>query len=277
MWFLLQWIERFKEYVVLILLSIIAFALMSLSDAVHLSHLRGVVIGGVAAVQQVVGSFPNPVGLENENAALRRISLQLMQQALRARQAVIENQQFRQLLQLKDAIPYPVKPAEVVGRIGVPGNLLFVLNVGRRDSVLPDMCVLSPDGVVGHIVEVTDHFAVVRSLLHRKTRIAGMLESTQYQGIVVWNNRQELHLENVSQSYPVDVGDRVVTSPVSTRYPPYLPIGVVQRVQDTPDRLDHVIQLAPLAAFDRLHWVGVVQWRMTTELQEIFQQYQDHP
>jgi len=277
MWLLLQWIERFKEYVVLILLSIIAFALMSLSDAVHLSHLRGVIIGGVAAVQQVVGSFPNPVGLENENAALRRISLQLMQQALRARQAVIENQQFRQLLQLKEAIPYPLKPAEVVGRIGTPGNLLFVLNVGRQDSVLPDMCVLSPDGVVGHVVEVADHFAVVRSLLHRKTRVAGMLESSQYQGIVVWNDQQELRFEGVSQSYLVDIGDRVVTSPVSARYPPYLPIGVVQGIRNTPSRLDYVIQLAPLAAFDQLHWVGVVQWRVPSELEAIFQQYQEHP
>ncbi len=277
MWVLLQWIERFKEYLVFALLSAIAFALMSLSDTLQLQHLRGVVIGSVAAVQQLVGSIPNPIALENEKAALQRISLQLMQQLVQARQALIENRHFRRLLKLQEATPYPIRPAQIIGRIGIPGNLFYILNVGRQDSVLPGMCVLAPEGVVGHIVEVTDHFAVVRSLLHRRTAIAALLENSQHHGIVQWNRALGLHLAAVSQSYPVEVGERVLTSPLSTRYPPYLPIGVVQRVEDSPERLDHTIRLAPLASLDQLQWVGVIQQILPAEVQALQHRYQRLP
>src|ERR1700712_1218398 len=58
----------------------------------------------------------------------------------------------------------------------------ITINRGSRDGITKDMGVINSNGVVGQVVNVTDHLAIIQSVLHKNTRFSAMLANDKQIG-----------------------------------------------------------------------------------------------
>ncbi len=123
-------------------------------------------------------------------------------------------------------------PGRVIKNSIVQLDNMITLDKGRVDGVNKHMGVIGMDGLVGIVVDVSDHYSVAMSLLHRQTRISAKLRSTPYFGALVWKNElnpRMMNLEDIPKHANVEVGDTVETSGFSYMFPPGIPIGTIKR------------------------------------------------
>ena len=105
----------------------------------------------------------------------------------------------------------------------------ITLNKGSLNGIEPGMGVISTQGVVGIVKNVSNHYATVISILHPKTSISAKFKKNKYFGSVVWDGENYRYgkLKDIPLHVPVKVGDTIVTSGYSTIFPANVPIGVV--------------------------------------------------
>ncbi|KXH83167.1 rod shape-determining protein MreC [Chryseobacterium kwangjuense] len=109
-------------------------------------------------------------------------------------------------------------------------NNYFTINRGRRDGVFPQMGVMAPKGIAGIVINSTDSYALVQSVLSvNKIRINASLKNSGYFGTLTWNgdNSRVMHLADIPKYVALKVGDTVVTDGKSAIFPKGVMIGTI--------------------------------------------------
>jgi len=121
-------------------------------------------------------------------------------------------------------------PAKVVNNtIHRPDNYL-TLNKGSKDGVKPGMGVISPQGVVGIVKDVSPNFSTVYSVLHSQSKISGSVGSDEVIGTVVWPGKEYRRavMNDISRHNTIHQGDTVLTSSFSQLFPGGVHIGYIE-------------------------------------------------
>jgi rod shape-determining protein MreC len=247
----------FREYVVLALCVVFSLTFLALNDTPQIKRIRTISTVVFGSVQQTFSFISVYAGLKEENALLRRINVELADEATQLREARLENYRLRSLLGLKNRIPYRLISGEVVGKTLQFQRNTITLNVGRFDGVEPMMPVISDGGLVGLITDVTDRYAVVNILLNTDFRSSAKVQRSRVDGIVAWTGTT-LQLKNISKTMDVAAGDVVLTSSYSNIFPEDVRIGVVTQANDQPGSLFQEVILDPGVDFSRLEEVFVL-------------------
>jgi len=175
-----------------------------------------------------------------------------------------ESDRLRELLELRQALPFETVAAQVVSRDGVPWFRTLTLDKGEKDGVALNAPVLSPTGVVGRVFAVGPHAARVQVLLDRDSGASVLVERSRAAGIVSGqvsgpdSAGEDLVLKYVEERADVVAGDVVVTSGLDRIYPKGLVVGRVRSVGKGAG-LFRDIRVEPSARFSRLEEVLVVR------------------
>jgi rod shape-determining protein MreC len=155
-------------------------------------------------------------------------------------------------------IPYRLVPAEVIGIN--PGSIMksFEINTGTENGVNSDMPVMTADGIVGKIIEVTNNTAIVQMLVDHNCRISVIDQNTRAMGIIRWQGGKFLEMSNVPIESKVVVGDTIVSSGLGEIFPPGLMVGTVIYSKDIENTLFKDIMVKPTVDFGSLEEVFVV-------------------
>jgi len=248
---------QFKEYAVLAALLAASLALLALNDNPQMKRLRSMATVAFGLIQEQVIFIPHYFSLESENELLRRENVQLADEANRLREAKLENIRLRRLLGLKGQIPFDVIAGDIVGKNLTLLRNTLTINVGKSDGIEPLMPVLGDGGLVGLVISVSEHYAIVNLLLNIDFRASAKVERSRVDGIIAWDGRH-LFLKNVAKTLDVKVGDVVLTSSYSSTFPPDIRIGVVGDVETQPGTLFQTIIVTPSVDFVRLEEVFVL-------------------
>jgi rod shape-determining protein MreC len=249
----------FKEYAVFSLLLVVSLVLMALGDNTQIRHIRGVATVAFGLAQEQISFIPRYFALRSENDMLRRMNTDLADEASRLREARLENDRLRNLLNLKESYHYPVIACKVVGKnLNLLRNTV-TLNVGKLNGVLAHMPVVGDGGLVGVIANINDHYCVVRVLLNTDFRASAKIQRSRVDGILAWDG-DNLLLTNVAKTLDVVAGDTVVTSDYSSTYPPHICIGVVRDVSEQQGSLFKKVCVSPGVNFVRLEELFVVSY-----------------
>ncbi|MFM7774549.1 MAG: rod shape-determining protein MreC, partial [Candidatus Kapaibacterium sp.] len=130
-----DFIVRFKEYIVLVILTVMCFSFMSYGSLGQLGGFRSLVIATIGVVQSAFSWLPNPVALKAENAALRDLNLQLSREVVKMRQSVIENDKLRSLLNFKSTQRHTLLACEVIGKSASEFRNYVTINRGSGDGI----------------------------------------------------------------------------------------------------------------------------------------------
>lgn len=106
----------------------------------------------------------------------------------------------------------------------------FTINRGKRDGVFPQMGVMAPKGIAGIVINSTDSYALVQSVLSlNKIKINASLKKSGYFGTLTWkgDDSRIMHLSDVPKYVPLQIGDTVVTDGKSAIFPQGITIGKV--------------------------------------------------
>lgn len=162
---------------------------------------------------------------------------------------------------------YKYIPAQVINNSVDKANNYVTLNVGRLHGVKPDMGIISPDGVVGVVKSVSDHFSVGISLLHRKLQLSARLRGSEFFGSLQWQGTDEstLILEYIPSYAQVAPGDTIETTTYSSIFPQGIPIGRVKSFEVDADEGYFRIKVKPMAEFRKLNTVYVIDYTLKQE------------
>ena len=157
---------------------------------------------------------------------------------------------------------YQYFEAKVVGNSLTNENNFITIEKGAKQGVKKDMPVVGPNGIVGHVVSVSDNYSLVMSLLNHNSRVSGMMKNSKMPGLVEWDGKYPniLTLSNIPKRTKLAKGDTVVTSNYSGNYPEGLVIGRVLTInQDDPSSNYYQIKLLSGTDFYNLQYVYVIK------------------
>ena len=248
---------RFKEYIVLIFLLVISLILLSLSNKPPVKKVKTFAFSGftflTSAFSKIISPFENSI----ENSRLREVNARLMLEVNKLRQDGVQNQELKKMLGLKDSSSFPLIAAQVIAKYVSTSQGNLVINVGNNEKVKYGMPVINDRGLVGIIVNNTQDFSVVRTLQNSEQKLAVMDQRSRYNGVLEWNGAN-LIIKNIPKSYDMEVGDKIVTSNFSTKFPPSIPVGIISGgTTDKTGLLNNII-VKPFVDFARIENVFVI-------------------
>ncbi len=134
------------------------------------------------------------------------------------------------------------------------------LNRGAKYGIMDNMAVLNSDGaVVGQIVNVSNNFSEVMSLLHIQSSVSAALKKTGDAGKLEWDGKDPsfLTLHSIPKSAKVQKGDTILTSNVSEKlsFPAGLMVGRVEEIIADPSSNFLTLKVRSATNFYTLQYV----------------------
>jgi rod shape-determining protein MreC len=150
----------------------------------------------------------------------------------------------------------PMVAARVIG--GSPGteSLTIELDRGEHDGIRKDMGVITPDGVVGKVIEAYPNTSQVLLLTDRGSGVGAKFADSGIQHPVGGVGEPMLAMKYVPNDDEVSVGARVVTSGTDRIFPRDLPVGTITEIK--PGREFKQVRVKPAANLERLEEVLVL-------------------
>jgi rod shape-determining protein MreC len=147
----------------------------------------------------------------------------------------------------------------------------ITLDIGRKQGISNGMGVISPSGIVGIVVNVSDNYAVVMSLLHKSSQISAMLKKDGTFGTLHWKGTDYRYstLSQIPMSEKLKAGDTIVTSGFSSLFPKGITIGNIETYETIPEQYFYSIEVRLSTNFKNLRYVYVVSNIMKEEKTEL--------
>lgn len=147
----------------------------------------------------------------------------------------------------------------------------ITLNKGSRHGIKPDMGIISPDGVVGVITNVSQNYSTGLSLLNKRLSIPAKISKNNYFGALVWDGEHSntADLKEIPFHIIVNVGDTVVTSGYSSIFPEGIMIGTISKFDVESGTNFYNIKVELSTNFRTLKYVEVVKNTKQAELKKL--------
>jgi rod shape-determining protein MreC len=198
--------------------------------------------------------------LKRENGALK---LQITQLESKAGEA----DRLAALLKFRQTnTDVPMVSARVIGGSADSASQTIYLDRGERDGIRKNMGVITPDGVVGKVIESYKDTAQVLLLTDKDSGVGAMLVESRLQGPVGGTGEPLLIMKYIPNDDNVNSGERVVTSGMDRIFPRDLPVGTIAEIKaGSPFKQ---LRVKPAASLERLEEVFVLLTLKPLELKQ---------
>ena len=166
---------------------------------------------------------------------------------------------------------YRYKSAQVVNSsINKQLNYLTI-NKGQKEGIQPEMGVINPNGLVGVVKDVSQHFSTVIPIINMKFTASAEIERSGSFGLLKWNGDdiRFAKLQDVPGHVDVRSGDTLVTRGASAIYPKGIFVGVVSEVANVEGSNFHDITVKLGNDFSKVRYVSVVENLLKKEQQQL--------
>ncbi|HBO87504.1 MAG TPA: hypothetical protein DD620_01965 [Verrucomicrobia bacterium] len=208
-------------------------------------------------------------GLSTAAEREQQLSLELVRtqaELNRLQDIELENQRLLRALGFQQATPYKLTPATVISR-NISGwwNTLRIQPSSKK-SLHIDSAVLSPDGLVGRVLEVNPLSAEVLLVCDPAFRVAARISGREIFGVVRGmgnsiSGQPLVRMEFINKDSVIQIGEEVTTSS-STRsegfFPPGIHIGYIKQLHRDESGLFQYAEIVPRATGGLLDYLFVV-------------------
>ncbi|WP_435357352.1 rod shape-determining protein MreC [Emticicia sp. SJ17W-69] len=175
---------------------------------------------------------------------------------------------------------FEFKVAKVVNNTVNLTNNYLTLDKGTLDGIEPGMGVICPQGVVGQVMQCSEHFSRVYSILHANfnvsTEVKNQILRTKNDkalGIAKWGglNPRVIDLTTIDRFKPIKKGDSVITSEQNVIFPSGTMLGKIRKLSAKQDQAFFDIEVELATDFQNLSYVYIVNNKLKKE-QELIEQ-----
>ena len=235
---------------------------------------------GLSDIGQAAGKRIDTIkklkNLQNENKELKAKLDALTVENTSLHQMQMEYDRLKKLYAIDKEFPsYSKIEANIVNKTSGNWFDYFTVDKGSEDGIKKDMNVVAGAGLVGIVTDVGKHYSKVMSIINDSSNVKAMTLTTSAQCLIAGDltllDKGSIHLLQLSD--PKDkvlVGDKIVTSNISTKYMPGILIGYVNSLEKEPNQILKSGYIVPAVDFTALNEVLII-----TELKEVWDSGED--
>lgn len=258
----------------LVILVLFSLLLMAMQQTGQLRPIQNFLGRLTSPVQITTSGFTHAVNsLWNEVVGFRttqqrlteleKINGSLTVENLRLQEVETENEQLRALLDFAQVRPsFDLRAGQIIARvIGWDSNNFLnyiMLDLGRVHGITTGMPVVTNQGLVGRVSEVTDVTSKVLLITDPASSINVVLQSSRLNGVLVGQPGADPIVDYIPQGETFSVGEIVMTSGLGGRFPKGIPVGQVIEIQQKDFEQSQRAVIRPTVNLDRLELVLVV-------------------
>lgn len=262
---LITLLKRHDYLVVFLLLVVVCAVLMSRTSYYQSSRLmawtNSVAGGWYQGVHGISGYF----GLKAENNRLA------------AENALLREQMSSSYISYSDSVftvndtvyrqRYSYTEARVIKNSWSQQNNYIMIGKGSAHGISPDQAVISPEGIVGVVVSVSENFATIMPVLHSDSRNSVKVKRTGISGSLVWDGLDYRYAQvvDVPATHHFNDNDTIVTSGLANDFPEGVPVGYVEEAVPLSGSGFYKVKIRLATDFNKLDHVYVINNRFRAE------------
>ena len=156
---------------------------------------------------------------------------------------------------------YSYTEAQVVKNSWNQRNNYIMINKGRRQGIHNDQAVISPQGIVGVVVNTTDNFATIMPVLHSNSRNSVKISRINTNGSLVWTGGDFRYatLIDIPTTYKLHQNDTIVTSGMANDFPEGVMVGFVEQTTSERGSGFYTIKVRLATEFTKLDHVYIIE------------------
>ncbi len=153
----------------------------------------------------------------------------------------------------------------------------IMINKGTLHGVKTDMAVMSPQGIVGIVVNTTRNFATVMSVLHPDSRNSVKVKRTNISGSLVWNGKDFRYgtLIDIPTTHKLRKNDTIITSGFSQEFPEGIVVGFVESATQNSGDGFYTVKIRLATDFNKINFVYVINNSFYQEQQILNRQMEE--
>ncbi|MDP4213256.1 MAG: rod shape-determining protein MreC [Bacteroidota bacterium] len=257
-------IRKYANFLFFLVLQIVALSFLFRYNKYHEAAFMNV-------AGEITGNLDQRYSTVEYYFKLKKINDQLAAENARLNQMIKENYEKPdasgklvldtvQLDSLRQIQKFTWLDARVVGSTVSTRTNFITIHRGSNQGVRPNMGVVSPQGIVGTVVNVSENYSSVMTMLHTQYKVVVKLKNGGDRGTVEWDGMSPYYvtLKDIPKSARVQKGDSVVTSPTSSLFPGNIMVGTVEEVLDDRSSNFYTLRLKPATDFFNIEYVYVI-------------------
>ena len=205
--------------------------------------------------------FTDINNLNEENKNLKERNNELEQSLRELENIKTQNETLKEYLNLtKKYGEYKTIPGYVINKDISNYSKTMIINIGKKDGVEENMTVIGNEGLVGHVVSVTDSTAKVQTIIDTASSVSSTMSTTK-EAIVckgTLDDKSLLKAMYIPTNSNVIQGDSIETSGLGGIYPKGIHIGTIKKVNNTQNMTDRYALVEAAVNFDKLDTVLVI-------------------
>ena len=172
---------------------------------------------------------------------------------------------------LKSYRQYQYFDAKIISNSVFLQQNIMVLHRGSAQGIVPNMAVVGTDGLIGTVISVSENMSIVMSLLHRQSKVIAVLKKGSGLGEISWDGKDPrfLLLSKIPKTSVVKKGDTVVSSPYSDKFPPGLPIGYVEKIDQDQETNTYKLKIRTAVDFYSVQHAYIVKNLLQEEMDQL--------
>jgi rod shape-determining protein MreC len=171
---------------------------------------------------------------------------------------------------------YSYLAAKVVNSSVNKRRNFLTLNIGSEFGVSQDMAVMTSDGIVGIVTNVSPNFSSVMSILHKDVRINCQLKKDGSYGPLIWDGADYRYclLTDIPTHAKMVKGDTVITSEFSGIFPEGIMVGTIDSYERRHNESYYTAKVKLSADLKKVNHVYVIKNKLKGERDSLEQNTQ---
>ncbi len=268
-------LKRYSVFIFFLVLQGLALSMLFSYNRFHQTA-YGMFSNEVAgSLNKRVNKVETFLSLSEQNQALRKQNAALLSYLPSG--SVIPDSSFQLISDtvaidsLKKFRQYQYFDAKIISNSVFLQQNYIVLYRGSAQGIVPNMAVVGTDGLIGTVISVSENMSIVMSLLHRQSKVIAVLKKGSGLGEVSWDGKDPrfLVLSKIPKTIVVKKGDSVVSSPYSDKFPPGLPIGFVEKIDQDQETNTYKLKIRTSVDFSAVQHAYVVKNLLQEEMNQL--------
>lgn len=272
---LFKFFSNNNAYLLLLLYCGIAGLLIKFEENYSLKSLlsRGTEVR--ATLSQGLSEISLYINLKQENEKLTLQNSALLADVIVKGNALRDTASIDRAASFMNNAPVHLIPARVVERRFDTSENVMIIDVGDKQGIEKDMAVLTPDGLVGRVIQVSRNYAKVMPLIHSEFSVSVVSDSSNTHGILRWNGEQEqiAQMHYVPLSSSMYKREKISTADFSTFALRGIPVGKV--IEVIPEKQFYRINIELGVDFSSLTHVMVAEKTVDSEKVDLMREATD--
>ena len=198
------------------------------------------------------------VGLEEQNARLRKENAVLAGHLVQYQEGYLEADRLRRVLELRNQFDVRSVAATVIDRDPSSAIKTLLIGKGTSQGLRVGLPVLTDRGIAGRITECSWHVSRVMLVTDESSNVDALVQGNRAHGVLQGAGSGGCQLKYIAKTEEIKEGDMVISSGMGRVFPKGIVLGTVKRVDRLEGGLFQKVEVTPSVNFNQLEEVLVL-------------------